>query len=88
MDELAQKLRIVGDPTRLKIMCLIFVDKKICVSDISKKLSISVASISHHLQSLSEEKLLEKTREGKNICYNLTDSDLVSDLKNFICKYK
>ncbi len=88
MDKLAQKLRVVGDPSRLKILCLIFVDKKICVSDISKKLGIGVASISHHLQTLTKEDILEKTREGKNICYNLIDSNLVSDLRNFICKYK
>lgn len=88
IDLLARKLITVGDPSRLKIICLIFNNKKICVTDIANKLDMSVACVSHHLQSLVKEKLLESTREGKNICYNLSDSDLVSDLKKFICKYK
>lgn len=88
-DELARKFKTVGDPNRLKILCLIFNGDKMCVSEIAKELGLSVAITSHHLQSLSETGLLKRGREGKNICYLLNNEDkLTSDLKKFICKYK
>jgi len=85
---LAQKLRVAGDSNRIKILCFIFSDKKACVSDIAKHLRMSIAITSHHLQSLVKEGLLEKDREGKNICYFLAESDIAHDLKKFICRYK
>ena len=85
---LAKKLRVAGDCSRLKILCLIFSDKKVCVSDIAKDLGMSVAITSHHLQSLAKEELLLSNREGKKICYSLSKNDMVTDLKKFICRYK
>lgn len=85
---LAKKLRVAGDSNRIRILCLIFSDKKVCVSDIAKHLKLSIAITSHHLQSLTKEGLLDRDREGKKVCYSLTKSDLVHDLKSFICRYK
>ncbi len=84
---LAVKLQTAGDPNRLKILCYIFNVKKACVSDIAKHLKMNVAIISHHLQALSRENLLESDREGKRICYSLSKSEIVSDLQKFICKH-
>ncbi len=84
----AKKLRVAGDSSRLRILCLIFSDKKVCVSDIAKELGMSVAITSHHLQSLAKEGLLLSSREGKKICYSLSKNDMVTDLKKFICRYK
>ena len=88
IENLAKKLRTAGDPTRLKILCFIFSAKRACVSDIAKRLSMSVATVSHHLQALASEGLLENDREGKRICYALSKADFMVDLKKFVCKYK
>ena len=88
IEALAKKLKTVGDPNRLKIICLIFDGEERCVSDIAKELKMSVAIVSHHLQSLAKEGLLKRGRDGKNICYLLSKNELTSDLKKFICKYK
>ena len=88
LNELAKLMRIAGDESRLKILCIIFSKKKVCVSDIAKELGVSVAIVSHHLQVMSQEKLLVPSREGKRICYELPKDPFVSDLKKFICKYK
>lgn len=85
---LAKKFKTVSDPSRLRILCLIFNGQKMCVSEIAKELKMSVAIASHHLQALGKEGLLERGREGKNICYLLSKNELNSDLKKFICKYK
>ena len=88
LNELAKLMRTAGDESRLKILCVIFNDKKVCVSDIAKKLNMSVAIVSHHLQVMSKEKLVLPLREGKRICYELPKKPFVMDLKRFICKYK
>jgi len=88
LNELAKLMRTAGDESRLKILCTIFNEKKVCVSDIAKDLNMSVAIVSHHLQVMSHEGLVSSLREGKKICYVLPQDPFVKDLKKFICKYK
>lgn len=86
IETLARKLLVVGDESRLAILCLIFDKKKVCVSAIAEELGMSVATVSHHLHTLAEEGLLEPNREGKRVCYMLVRSTFSADLKNFICR--
>ncbi len=88
LNVLARLMRTAGDESRLKILCVIFNDKKICVSDIATKLGLSVAIVSHHLKVMSREGLVAPLREGKRICYELPKYPFVKDLKKFVCKYK
>ncbi len=88
LNELAKLMRIAGDESRLKILCVIFGKKKVCVSDIAKELGMSIATVSHHLQVMSRKGLLTPIREGKRICYELPKDPFVEDLKKFVCKYK
>lgn len=88
LNELAKLMRTAGDESRLKILCVIFNENKVCVSDIAKKLDLSVAIVSHHLQVMSTHGLVAPIREGKRICYQLPRKPFIKDLKKFICKYK
>ena len=88
IESLAKKLLVAGDSTRLKILCIIFDETKICVSDIARKIDMSVAIVSHHLHSLAEAGFLESNREGKQVCYVLLKSRFNTELKDFICRNK
>lgn len=88
LNELAKLMRTAGDESRLKILCVLLNDKKVCVSDISQILGENIANVSHHLQVMSREGLVSSFREGKRICYKLPQKPFVKDLKKFICKYK
>ncbi len=81
-------LNLLGDKSRLKIICSVFVRKDICVSDLAKSLGMSMATTSHHLQVLAKGGLVSSSRNGKKICYKFSESKLADDLKKFICKYK
>ena len=81
-------MRTAGDESRLKILCVIFKHKKICVSDIANELDMSVAIVSHHLKVMAEEGLLVPSQEGKCTYYQLIKKPFVSDLKKFICRHK
>jgi DNA-binding transcriptional ArsR family regulator len=88
LNELARVMRTAGDESRLKILCIIFDKKHVCVSDIAGELGLSVAIVSHHLQVMAQQKLVVPLREGKRVCYELPKDTFVKDLKKFICKYK
>ena len=88
LNELAKLMRVAGDESRLKILCVIFNENKVCVSDIAKSLNLNVAIVSHHLQVMSKEGLVISVRDGKRVCYQLPQKPFIKDLKKFICKYK
>ena len=88
LNELAKLMRTAGDESRLKILCIIFGKKKVCVSDMAEELDMGVAIVSHHLQVMSKQGLVVPIREGKRICYELPKDDFVMDLKKFVCKHK
>ena len=88
LNELAKVMRTAGDESRLKILCVIFRERKICVSDIAQDLNLSVAIVSHHLKVMARDGLLSPQQEGKCTFYYLPDKPLALDLKKFICKYK
>lgn len=86
MGALAKRLAVVGDRNRLGILCLIFDEKRACVSSIAERLGLSVAIVSHHLRALAGLGILEPEREGKQVCYLLKKSRFNGDLRRLICR--
>ncbi|MEI6420170.1 MAG: metalloregulator ArsR/SmtB family transcription factor [bacterium] len=86
-DDLSKILRAVGDPQRLRLICSLFGKKKECVTQLSKDISLSVASTSYHLRTLYRLGMLDIERNGKSICYRLKSQPILKDLKKLICKY-
>ncbi len=87
LKRLALQLRTIGDDTRLCILCVLIAEQRACVSDIAQAVQMTVATVSHHLQVLTKEKVVTRTREGKYIYYALSKETFVTDLKRHICKY-
>lgn len=83
-------LKLVGDRNRLRILCLLFGQKKICVSAVASRAGLSVADASHHLRSLARYGLVQAKREGKQVCYvpAAKQNEFLSDLKRLICRRK
>ena len=72
---LQQTLKALADPTRREILNLL---KKVKLSagEITDHFQITAAAISRHLSVLKEADLIEDTREGKYIFYELNASVL------------
>lgn len=81
----ARVLELAGNPTRIRILCALYDHGKMCVSDIAHSLNMSVASISHHLQMMKDNGLVETERMGNNICYKPIKNALTKKLQKFIC---
>lgn len=87
LNELATLLKNIGEENRLRILCLLFKEKKLCVSEVSKILTLSIATTSFHLKTLEKYGVLVGSREGKEVCYSVVRSAFMSDIKKCICKY-
>jgi DNA-binding transcriptional ArsR family regulator len=74
-NHLVHTLDLLGDPTRYKIFKLLSSNKEFCVSEIASNLSISPSAVSQHFKSFEMLGLVDKTREGQKICYNLKDDN-------------
>ena len=71
-DYLANGLSLVGNSVRLKILYLLFEEKRLCVCDLSDILGMNISAISQHLRKMKDRDLLETEREAQTIFYSLT----------------
>ena len=73
--ELAEIFRLMGDPTRLRII-LLCVGGPICVSDIADQLGVEQSLVSHHLRLLRAGRILRSRRQGKQMFYSVADEHI------------
>lgn len=71
--------KVVGDETRVKILCTISSDE-MCVNDIATSVEMTKSAVSHQLKLLKDEGLVKSRREGKNMFYSLDDQHVVDIL--------
>ena len=72
---LQQTMKALADPTRREILNLLK-QGKLSAGEITDHFQISAAAISRHLSVLKEADLIDDTREGKYIYYELNASVL------------
>lgn len=83
---LQHTLKALADPTRREILNFLKGGKK-SAGEISEHFDITAAAISRHLSVLKEADLIDDTRDGKYIFYELNTSVLeeimlwITDLK-------
>jgi len=83
---LQQTLKALADPTRREILNLLK-QGKLSAGEITDHFQITAAAISRHLSVLKDADLIEDTRDGKYIFYELNASVLeeimlwITDLK-------
>jgi len=78
LDRLALTFRILGDPTRLKLV-MALLGGEMCVCDLAAFLNVSESAVSHQLRRLKDLSLVKQRRDGK-ILYNALDDEHVYDL--------
>lgn len=78
LEQLALTFKLMGDPTRLKII-LALRGGEMCVCDIAAFVRLSESAVSHQLRRLKDLALVRSRREGQILYYSL-DDDHVLDL--------
>ncbi len=81
--QLSRVTHAISNPKRMELIDILS-QKAFSVEDLSKEISMSVASTSQHLQVLKSAKLVKTERQGNFIIYSITDDSvlkLVSSVK-------
>lgn len=86
--ELAAKLRqaerlfgAVGESNRMKILLLLS-KRAMCVCELEAALGMPQPTISHHLGVLEQADLLKRSKTGRWVFYEATDSPLLNLLRS------
>lgn len=73
IQSLADLFGNASDPTRLKILFMLF-QGELCVCSISDNLDVSVSAVSHQLRVLRTGGMVARRKQGRHVYYSLADS--------------
>ena len=74
----AEVYRVLGDPTRVKIIDQLL-HQELCTSDLAEVIGLSEPAVSQHLRLLRMQRVVTSHRHGQRVFYAL-DDDHVRDL--------
>ena len=80
VEALADTFRILGDPTRIRIVDAL-AQGDLCVHELSDKVGISESAVSHQLRLLRGMRLVRPRRAGRQVFYTLDDQHIVQLLR-------
>lgn len=72
VENLADFFKVLGDPTRLRILLALRLGE-LCVCDLGVTLDLSASAVSHQLAILRRARLVANRRDGKVVYYRLDD---------------
>jgi len=81
----ADAMKQLGDPTRLRIFWILCHCEE-CVTDIAAMMEMSSPAVSHHLRLLKDNNLITSRRDGKEMYYTASKSELAQELHHTIEK--
>jgi len=83
VDEASRMLKAISDPTRMKILYLLF-QEECSVGHMTEVLNISQSAVSHQLSYLRNLRLVKYRREGNTYFYTYADEHVVGILNQVI----
>lgn len=72
--DLAQTFRLMGDPTRVRILYALLEAGELCVSDLAAAVETSETKVSQAMRLLRAAAVVRNRRDGRNIYYRLDDA--------------
>lgn len=80
VEALADTFRVLGDPTRVRILDALSAGE-LCVCDIASLVGISDSAVSHQLRLLRGMRLVRPRRAGRLVYYAVDDQHILELLK-------
>lgn len=80
----AQMFKVLGEPMRLSILCMIVnQDEAVCACDVPFALGISQPTASHHLKKLTDAGILSREQRGKWAWFSI-EPDALNEVRTFL----
>lgn len=75
-ERIARNLRAMADPTRVQILSLIVAaaDGRRPVTELADELGLAQPTVSHHLRIMTDDGLLEREQDGRQVWYSVVPS--------------
>jgi DNA-binding transcriptional ArsR family regulator len=77
LEDLVTMFKALGDPSRLEIVALLTREPNLCVTDIGRKLKMSISRVSHHLKLLEHLGFVKHRQEGKQVYHRIEDDCII-----------
>jgi DNA-binding transcriptional ArsR family regulator len=74
---------VIGEANRIKILLLLSM-REMCVCELESALKLPEPTISHHLTMLEQGGLVDRSKRGRFVFYDLKDSPLVNLVREMI----
>uniref|UniRef100_A0A7V4KCW4 ArsR family transcriptional regulator n=1 Tax=Fervidobacterium pennivorans TaxID=93466 RepID=A0A7V4KCW4_FERPE len=87
LENVAELLKIIGHPIRLKILHLLKQNGELCVCELLPLLEVSQPNLSQHLSILRLSGLVENNKVGNTIRYRLSNNELLREILEIIEKH-
>ena len=76
LDAAAARFRLLGDPTRLRLLRALYGADEMTVQELADAAGQSHANTSKHLRQLAEAGVVDGRRDGLHVHYRITDPTL------------
>ena len=87
LDKYARKLKVLGHPMRLKLLCMIAREEEPCVSELWTCLDQPQPVISQHLAVLKDKGIVQSEVKGNRRIYSITDPFVQDLVATIDCKH-
>lgn len=84
LELMAEKFRLLGDPTRLLILRCLVDQGELNVRQIVCESGGSTANVSRHLKQLAETRMIGRRKQGSFVFYRLSDP-VVAKICKLVC---
>lgn len=74
IETLSDLFRLLGDPTRARLLYALLEAGELCVCDLAAAVDAEESAVSHALRQLREAGIVKNRRQGRIIYYSLDDS--------------
>ncbi|HEY9312973.1 Rv2640c family ArsR-like transcriptional regulator [Williamsia sp.] len=83
--EIALRLKALADPVRIKMMSILLTadSGEACTSDLAELLTLSEATVSHHLGQLRKAGMVQSVRRGMNV-FHAAHPDALNALRGVL----
>ncbi|MEZ5009356.1 MAG: metalloregulator ArsR/SmtB family transcription factor [Chitinophagales bacterium] len=80
IQKIAEVLKTIGHPLRLKILEILEQEEPLCVSDIKERLPITAEQslLSHHLIKMKDKGVLNSEKRGMHVYYSIHDRQILN----------
>ena len=75
-EQVAQIYKLLSNPHRLMILCVLIKHEELCVGQLNQYIQLNASPLSQHLKILRDRHLVSTRKQGQTVYYRVADSSI------------